>query len=83
MKIRRNAHTSDILILTVKDLLILLIIGILRSKESLIVKRVLLFDITYSWQVTKRDGCIGEGGSSLARRAFGRVFLGETYKKIR
>ena len=37
---------------------------------------------TYYWHLTKRDGSQAEGKFSLARRVFGRVFLGEKYRII-
>lgn len=37
---------------------------------------------TYYWQMKRKNGSLVEGKFSLARRLFGRAFLGEKYTKL-
>lgn len=36
----------------------------------------------YYWVCKRKDGSIAEGFYSVARRMFGRLFLGETFIKV-
>ena len=81
MKLTRNAHASDVLILSRFDVIRFIVSGKPVNVGSLIVRRETVFDITYGWSITKRN-TTAEGGSSMARRVFGRLFLREKYTKI-